>query len=161
MSRFPHKVLDDQFHVGFKESPEFVIEDRKHDNINVHQSISFGGFVINDNMADPTSKSTFPQGAADKVASGFAIPEEVTVKKNSSRITSISGSKGAPILVPESSPKAILNSPKASNVSKDFHLRQAELASKSDELYNKLINKAQQPAIGSQFGNNLDNYIDL
>jgi hypothetical protein len=46
-------------------------------------------------------------------------------------------------------------------VSKDFHLRQAELASKSDELYNKLINKAQQPAIGSQFGNNLDNYIDL
>jgi hypothetical protein len=46
-------------------------------------------------------------------------------------------------------------------VSKDFHLRQAELYSKSDELYNKLINKAQQPAIESQFGNNLDNYIDL
>jgi hypothetical protein len=73
MSRIPHKVLDDQFHVGFKESPEFVIEDRKHDNNNVHQSISFGGFVINDNMADPTSKSTFPQGAADKVKSFHSI----------------------------------------------------------------------------------------
>jgi hypothetical protein len=69
MSRIPHKVLDDQFHVGFKESPEFVIEDRKHDNNNVHQSISFGGFVVDDNMAYPTTKPTFPQGAADKVKS--------------------------------------------------------------------------------------------
>ncbi|XP_071678451.1 uncharacterized protein [Lolium perenne] len=62
MSRFPHKVLDDQFHVGFKESPEFVIEDRKHDNNNFHQSISFGGFVVDDNMAYPSLKTTFPQG---------------------------------------------------------------------------------------------------
>jgi hypothetical protein len=67
MSRFPHKVLDDQFHVGFKESPEFVIEDRKHDNNNVHQSISFGGFVVENNITSPISKINFAQCFVDKV----------------------------------------------------------------------------------------------
>lgn len=59
-----------------------------------------------------------------------------------------------------------MNSPKVTNGSKDFRLTQVELASKSDELYNKLINKAVQkdihpPAVKSQVDNNLDQYIDL
>jgi hypothetical protein len=59
-----------------------------------------------------------------------------------------------------------LNSPKVNNGSKDFRLRQVELASKSDELYNKLNNNAVQkdihpPAVKSQIDINLDQYIDL
>ncbi|KAM0875665.1 hypothetical protein ACQ4PT_036653 [Festuca glaucescens] len=98
--------------------------------------------------------------------SAFLIPRGATVNKKRSRSSSISGSKEAPILVAETSPKALLNFPKVSNGSKNFRLRQVELATQSDDLYNKLINKAvqqdtHQPEINSQIDNNLDEYIDL
>ncbi|XP_071681649.1 uncharacterized protein [Lolium perenne] len=146
MSRFPHSAAND--------------------NNDVHQSISFGGFVVENNITSPISKINFAQCFVDKDVSGIQMSRGVTVEKKTCRSSTISGSKAAPILVAENSPKPILNSPKVNNGSKDFRLRQVELASKSDELYNKLNNNAVQkdihpPAGKIQIDNNLDQYIDL
>ncbi|KAM0899693.1 hypothetical protein ACQ4PT_021131 [Festuca glaucescens] len=120
--------------------------------------------VIPNSVASPDGKMKISPKPND--VSGIQMSRGVTVEKKTSRSSTISGSKAAPILVAENSPKPILNSLKFNNGSKDFRLRQVELASKSDELYNKLNNNAVQkdihpPAVKSQIDNNLDQYIDL
>jgi hypothetical protein len=55
-----------------------------------------------------------------------------------------------------------LKSSKVSNGSNDFRARQVQLASESDELYNKFIKKDdQQPIIKSNFHNSNDDHVDL
>ncbi|KAM0875667.1 hypothetical protein ACQ4PT_036653 [Festuca glaucescens] len=173
LSRFPHSVREDQYLLtsktypaGGNDSSAFLIHDSNNNSNDVHQSISFGGFVVDNNITSPISKINLSQAFVEKDVSAFLIPRGATVNKKRSRSSSISGSKEAPILVAETSPKALLNFPKVSNGSKNFRLRQVELATQSDDLYNKLINKAvqqdtHQPEINSQIDNNLDEYIDL
>ncbi|XP_047056736.1 uncharacterized protein LOC124663017 [Lolium rigidum] len=153
MSRFPHLVHNDQFLLssknyptGVKDSSAFVIHGSNNDNSNVQQSISFGGFVVDNNITSPISKINFSQAFVEQDVSAFLMPQGGTINKNSNRSSTISGSKGAPILVHENSPKDILKSSKVSNGSNDFRARQVQLASESDELYNKFIKKDDRAA---------------
>jgi hypothetical protein len=68
MSRFPHLVCEDQFMLssrtnlaGGKDSVAFLIHDNNNDNKDVHQSISFGGFDVENNITSPISKINFAQ----------------------------------------------------------------------------------------------------
>jgi hypothetical protein len=74
MSRFPHLVHNDQFLLssknyptGVKDSSAFVIHGSNNDNSNVQQSISFGGFVIDNNITSPISKINFSQASVEQV----------------------------------------------------------------------------------------------
>jgi hypothetical protein len=68
MSRFPHLVHNDPFLLssknyptGVKESATFVIHGSNNDDNDFQRCISFGGFVLDNNITSPISKIIFSQ----------------------------------------------------------------------------------------------------